>query len=935
MRRMVFVALVIAGATLGYAAWPHAAHRSPVDGAGVVPVHFEQNVGQGPAASLFVARGSETVSLGRDRVSVGGIDLVFGASRRVVSEQRLAGRVDYFVGTDRTAWHLDVPAFGSVLYERVAPGVDLRFHASTGALEHDFVVAPGADVTGATFAVRGARVRRDGRDLVLDATNGALRLHAPIAYQDGPSGRVRVPASFTVDGSRIGFDVGRYDTTRTLVIDPVLAYRTYLGGSAADTATALATDAQGMIFATGRTGSADFPTPTGDTPGNDAYVVKVDPTKTGPGSLVYAAYIGGAGDDSGYGIATDPKGAVYLTGKTTSNDFPVTASGLDTTVGGTDSFLVKIDPSKPTPLQYGTYVGGTGDDEGRAIAVDAAGVAYLSGKTQSLLEFPLKNALDGTVGGQDAFLVAIDATQNGAASLIYGSYVGGSGAEDGLGVAVDLAGMVSVGGETTSSDLPTKNAFDATLGGTSDAFVLQLDPHKAGADSLRYGTYLGGAGADGGQDSSGGRLAATLTGQVAIAGDTASTDFPTRQATDSTLGGAQDAFVAKLDPSKVGDASLLWSTYVGGSAGETGDGVATDQVGNVLATGGTPSTDLPLTPDRLEADEGSNDAYIVRITESPTGIPSLNYASYDGGSAGVMPFDRALAIVADRFGRVSITGETFSTDLADAAHGGNGFDPTCGSDGTCDGGAQSDGWITTTAFRAELALAASAPATGRPGKPYTVTFTARNTGPDAATGMSLTTPLPAGATAGTPTTTQGVCAVTGATLGCRFGTLPNGGAITVTLPLTPAVAGTIAQKASVDAAEGDSNASDDFATATTNVIDDRTGPKVAILTKKGAISKGGRILLRLRCPAAEQSGPCSGTVALRSVKRIGKRFVTLGSVRFTVAPGKIARVRIKVPAKARLLVATRGSLKTLVSVRARDAVGNRARSTRRIVVRPA
>jgi hypothetical protein len=914
--------------------------------AGAIPLHFEENAGQAPSWARFVARGagppvllgtSEAVVLADEPVR---IRLRTQASPEVEGEGPLPARIDYYRGSDPAAWITGVRAYAGVGYRGVYPGVDLRYHALHGSLEHDFLVAPGADPAQIALELLGGRgVRIERGDLVVRTGLGEVRLHAPVAYQDLATGRLEIPARFVLDGRTVRFDVARYDTGKPLVIDPVLTYSTYLGGSAADVTSGLGADGLGRVYATGRTGSTDFPPGSTDPGGNDAYLVKVDPAVSGAPSLLYAAYLGGAGADEGLGLAVTAAGRAYLTGKTASADFPTTPSGFDTTAGGQDAFLLVVDPSLPTPLVYGTFLGGSGDDAGFGVAVDGAGVGHVVGETTSLLDFPVKNALDTTVAGTDGFLVAIDPAAAGVAGHRYGSYLGGDATDSAKAVAVNATGQAVVTGETTSATgFPLANAFDGTLGGAQDAFLLRLDTTAAGAASLLYGTYLGGAGTDGGAG-----VALTPSGQAILAGDTGSADFPFRNAIDSTLGGAQDAAAARIDPAVAGDASLVWSTVIGGTAADQSTGVAVDAAGNSYLTGLTASTDFPVTPDRVQPDQADTDAFLVKLSSEPA--PAVLYASYVGGSTGgsvtPMPFDRANAIAVSPAGAASIGGETFSTNVASA---GGGFDPTCGSDADCNGGAQSDGWLATTAFRADLGLAATAPAGTTPGAAAALTFTVSSSGPDIATAVALTASVPAGATPGTPAASQGACSLAGQVLSCALGRLAGGASASVTLPVTAGAPGTFSVPASVSALEADPAAANNAAAAqlvvgVSSPPATAVKPAVAFGAKRSIMVAAGKVPLSLRCPTGVE-GPCAGSVVIQTAGRIDperilgaaarKRVVKLGTARFTIPAGTTRTVRVGLNKTAKLLLAELRSLQARATVTSRDAAGRQAVTTRKL-----
>jgi hypothetical protein len=341
----------------------------------------------------------------------------------------LQGRTHYFIGGDPTRWRRDVPSYDRVVYRDVWRGIDATFYGTTqGQLESDFIVSPGASPNTIRLGFEGVRSLRldDEGNLVLDAGTGEIVQHRPLVYQEVDGERKLVSGSWVLEGrDRVGFRVSSYDETRPLVIDPVLAYATYLGGSGfEDTGTDVAVDGAGNAYVTGYTDSPDFPTagpPSQPDFGGgyyDAFVAKLSPTS----AVVYCTYLGGSGDDSGYGIAVDAAGNAYVTGDTHSTDFPTAGTPSQPDNGGrADAFVVKLDGS--SSLVYSTYLGGSEWDFGHAIAVGSTGEAYVTGRTSSA-DFPTAGTpSQPTPGGYgDAFVARLGP----ASALVYSTYLGGS-----------------------------------------------------------------------------------------------------------------------------------------------------------------------------------------------------------------------------------------------------------------------------------------------------------------------------------------------------------------------------------------------------------------------------------------------------------------------------------------------------------------------------
>jgi hypothetical protein len=409
-----------------------------------------------------------------------------------------------------------------------------------------------------------------------------------------------------------------------------LVYATYLGGFQGEEAHGIAVDGTGCAYATGKTGSSDFPVTPGafDTTYNgghsDAYVTKLNPSGS---ALVYSTYLGGSGDDIGMGISVDAVGRAYVAGWARSADFPTTPGAFDTTYQANDGFVTKFSPTGAA-LVYSTFLGGTSLDYVEGIAVDPAGRAVLTGVTKSA-DFPTTpGAFDGTYHGggkygYDAF--AAELTADGGA-LVFGTYLGGTGDEQGLAVGLSASGNVEVVGFTSSPDFPTTpGAFQTTYGGGSgiagDAFVVQLN---AGGTALVYATYVGGSENDG---ASG--VALDAGGNALIFGQTQSPNFPTTVgAFDATYNGAGDDFVAELNPS---GSALVYATYLGGSDIEADaftNGLVLDGAGNAYVIGGTNSADFPTTPGAFDTtyNGGPGDAFVAKFCERACRVPAAAHA---------------------------------------------------------------------------------------------------------------------------------------------------------------------------------------------------------------------------------------------------------------------------------------------------------------------
>ena len=634
------------------------------------------------------------------------------AKGRVVGLDELPGRSNYFIGNDPKKWRTNVPSYARVKYEGVYPGVDLVYYGDLegGRLEYDFVVAPGADPSQIKLSFAGAegvRVDAASGDLVMKVGGEEVRFQKPAVYQpavaavddrrtgggksrpalgkpnperrisnpEGPSGTFVLASK-----NEVSFRVAGYDAKRALVIDPVLVYSTYLGGSFADSASGIAVDSSGNAYVTGYTQSWDFPrvnplqVPCGDCGSVYAFVAKLKADGSG---LAYSTYLGsesaaaGGSDAFGSAIAVDSSGDAYVTGYTNSTGFPTVNFLQSSNAGGTDAFVAKLN-TDGSALVYSTYLGGTNNDYGNGIAVDSSGNAYVTGTTQSA-HFPTHStSLQPTYGGgtcgtapntypcADAFVAWLSAD----CSLVDSTYLGGSNNDSGNGIAVDSSGNVYVIGTTASTDFPTANPLQATNHGGSDAFVAKLNSNASTTKvlTLVYSTYLGGSGADLGY-----AIGVDSSGNAYVTGSTSSTDFPTLNPFQLNLGGgttpnasATNAFVTVLNNAGNG---FVYSTYLGGSGADVGYGIGVDSSGNAYVTGSTSSTGFPtLNPFQLNLGGGTTpnasatNAFVTVLNNAGNGFV---YSTYLGGSGA----DSASGIAVDSSGIAYVSGLTASTDF--------------------------------------------------------------------------------------------------------------------------------------------------------------------------------------------------------------------------------------------------------------------------------
>jgi len=554
----------------------------------------------------------------------------------------LPGRSNYLIGADPEKWQTGVRHYARVQYKDIYPGVDLIYYGNQRQLEYDLVVAPGANPGVIKLGYEGAgQVQVDSTgELVLATAEGELRQHQPVIYQEVNGSRLAVAGRYTLTGPQsVGFELGDYDQSKPLVIDPVLSYSTYISGFGDDFTNNIAIDGSGNTYITGSTDSTNFLTKNPLQPNSggqvDAFVTKLDTN----GALVYSTYIGGGSDDAALSIAVDSTGAAYITGGTSSSNYPTTPGALQTTTGGgIDVFVTKLNPAG-SALAYSTFIGSFGDETGTGIAVDLAGNAYLTGKTQST-NFPTANAFQATKNGPlDAFVTKLNPA---GSALVYSTFLGGGGNELANAIAIDSAGNAYVGGVTNSSNFPLLNAFRTFGTGTIDAFVTKLTP----AGALSFSSYLGGNN----EDVVFG-IAADSTGAY-LTGLTNSTDFHSVNALQPNPGALDNGFLMKLSPA----GGIIYSTYLGGKDDDTGFGIAVDASGNVYVAGFTASSDFPTANPSQSALNGLTDAFVMKVNAAGNNIL---FSSFLGGSGN----EQGYGVAVDGSSNIYVTGITTSVNF--------------------------------------------------------------------------------------------------------------------------------------------------------------------------------------------------------------------------------------------------------------------------------
>jgi hypothetical protein len=615
--------------------------------------------------------------------------LFHGATQhcRGLGQDQFPGKVSRLIGKDQINDSQDMSMYTKVCYKEIYPGIDVEFYGVNGELEFDFIVAPKANFHNIRLLYEGfdnLLITEDGSLLATTAV-GELRQHKPVVYQES-NRRKTIPAEYQIsENGSVGLQIGQYDRSLPLIIDPILSYSTFLGGKSEDQANDIAVDKLGCIYITGRTKSTKLYEEVDGAYKSyigkksfqgDAYVAKLAPDGK---SLMYFTYLGGKGDDSAFGIAVDDAGAVYLTGLTASVDFPTTPNAFQADMKGSkdeftsvypyEAFVAKLAPSG-AELVYATYLGGSLEDQGIDIVVDSLGSAYVTGATSSI-DFPTKLPLSAFSGAKDAFVSKLDPS---GSALVFSTYIGGSAFDSAEGIDLTPDGQVVLGGLTDSWDFPTKNAWQAQNFGAFDAFLCMLSPDGA---NLLYATYIGGT-----ADDYIFRLDVDPLGKIHIAGQTLSVDFPVINAIQPTYGGGgSDAFVAQTSPAA---SDFEYITFWGGRRYDAAWDIMANQNGETYVVGATTSSDFPTLGTIHKKIGDSDDAFVTKFSQD--GL-SAQFSTFWGGSG----IDVAYGCDLAPSGNVTITGPTSAKSK---------FHTTLDSLQSKYGGSLSDAFITQFSLQA-------------------------------------------------------------------------------------------------------------------------------------------------------------------------------------------------------------------------------------------
>ena len=618
---------------------------------GHLPLIFEANQGQTDSRVKFMARGAgyglfltgdqavlelQPQPKSAARPAVITMQLAGAqAGARVTGANALPGKSNYFIGNDPAKWQHNVPQYSRVRYQSVYPGVNLVYYGKQGQLEYDFEVAPGADPRQVALQFQGTdKLKLDpAGNLLLGSKGGDVQFEAPRVYQQVGSERKAVDGRFVLRAAnQVGFEIGEYDRSRALVIDPVLSYSSYLGGSGAE----------------------------------GCFAVNGTPTSGCPG------------------IAVDSAFNIYVAGTTTSANFPLTPAPVPpattptpfqaTNAGAADVFVTKFDITG-TVVQFSTYLGGSGNDTTGGVAVDAATNVYVVGTTASNTNFPTvaTNAVQVGPMGAGNHVFASELSPDGM-TLLYSTYLGGDGVDTASGLALDFHAKMYLTGTTTSTNYPVSaNALQATPRATNQFFITEIDPIAADpSHALAYSSYLGGATPTTGTVSGGG-IAVDTASNVYITGGTTFTDMGLNSS-QSQAGGI-DAILGKFTLTNPSTTQEVYLTYMGGTGDDIGRGVAVDSSFSAYITGSTTSTDITsITPlptgvvPYQGINNGGTDAFVAKFGTICTGtsctstsVP-FNYFTYLGGNG----TDVGLGIAVDSSQGARVTGYTNSAGTAPA-----------------------------------------------------------------------------------------------------------------------------------------------------------------------------------------------------------------------------------------------------------------------------
>lgn len=632
---------------------------------GVVYDFYRRETAEGTPSESLGTRGSSQQSSKR-RGHIIRMEFVDGFPSSSRGEVVQRGVHNYILGRNASRWASNVPRFSEVRSERIYDGVEARYYFERGAPRYDLIVAPGTDAGKIRLKFSGATaISARGSTLALKTSLGEVEQRELFAYQKVDGESRQVPCSFRAQGNTVSFDLGHYDRSRPLVIDPLL-WGTYLGGSGDDRIEAIAHDSAGRAVVAGETASSDFPTTVGayDTTlsGTEAFVAKFNSDGS---ALEFSTFVGGGGGDYARALAIDSQDRPIIVGRTLSSDFPLSVGAFDTTILGTREGFIATLTSDGTALEVGSYVGGADYDDVLAVVVDGSDRPIIGGVTRTASDFATLGAAQTAFGGlYDAFLmkVAADGT-----SVVWCTYLGGTG-DDGIrSLARDSSGKIYSTGYTNSTDFPTTpGAFDSGQA-AYEAFVSRFSDDGT---TLEASTLLGG-----GLNETGYGIAIDSQDRPVVAGESSSSNFPTTLgAFDTTDNGAYDVFVAKMAADLQ---SIVMGTHIGGDLSDKALALDLDNADNIIVVGQTSSgADFPTTAGAFDNTFGGNsDVFVCKLSADGS---TLNYSTFLGEAGN----EQANGVLVDANGHAWVAGSTNST-----------FPTTVGAFDTSASGGVFDGFV--------------------------------------------------------------------------------------------------------------------------------------------------------------------------------------------------------------------------------------------------
>ena len=608
-------------------------------------------------------------SLGENTTQSSTFKIIFENSNIVIpiGKEELNHKSNYFISNDSSKWKSNVPNFEKVIYKNLYDRIDLIYYFNENGLKYDWIVKPYAEPNQIEERFEGInflKIDSKGRLIIRTKTSEIIE-EKPFSYQKIDDKLTKVETNFKLTGNTLSYEISDYATTHDLVIDPLI-FSTFIGGNKRDSSYDIVLDSENNIYITGSTNSVNFPTTSGcfdETYNNDTdvFVIKLNSYGT---EIIYSTFIGGGvdyytqktWDDYGYDIVLDSENNVYVTGYTTSFNFPTTPGCYDDTLCAStdplmplycDIFLIKLNWNGFS-LLYSTYIGESDDDYGTNILLDNNNNPTIIGYTYSS-DFPTTpGCFDDAFDGGDYDIFALKMNSNGT-DLLYSTFIGGKFWEDVGGIQIDANNNIYIAGSTSSSDFPTTpNCFESNYnGGYSDVFVLKLNWN---CSDLLYSTFIGGSDKDCCFD-----IALDYKNNSYITGYTFSSNFPVKFPYESIYYNRSDAFVSKLNSEGT---DLFYSTYLGGDDIDVGRRIVIDSENNAYIAGYTLSSDYPTTPITCYdySPNGGNDIFISMLNNTGT---SLDYSTLFGGNNN--DYVRGLNIDSDY--NISISGYTSSQDF--------------------------------------------------------------------------------------------------------------------------------------------------------------------------------------------------------------------------------------------------------------------------------